>query len=951
MNNPYGYGGYNQPQQQPPYWSNPQQSAYQNPYNPQSMGYPQQQPQLPIVVLQDQQTGAPIQCVQTPNGYIPLQVYLAQTQQMYPQQPMYGTAQQPQIPGRYTQGAFQERPAQGFGDIDLNGNRTNMPNQAFNPSSPPPNVQWDRPVQNTKPAPSQMFQETNMNAQPSGQARYLLAGETINKFVSDATLNNASMLELLQHLRVAFDSEIVRMSARSDSSTVETVRRLKEDHFNNELYKHFLSLMVGYTVHLVRYCGHKWGEAANKAAHEIAKGAIIEVYDKTNYLKEGIPPSEKNRLEVWRVEFDRICNDIYPTLNQLQGEHQQRMQQPAQQSMAYVAPSRNVADSGGMHIANHSGVGAEVLRDPTLQAQKAQNDVFANSVKSFGDDDALIAEIRRNMAAPNTSTPPAGAFPNSNYGLNAGHQRLDDTQPEHFYKPEFNELANAAKEPVVIKVGPASSVTDDDVNAGYGPGIAGALGDMSASKSYGEFLDDQMNDPFDEAIEEVQRQYQKSNSFVAAKAAEWQQQLDTYQAESGVEHLIGVTPTIDNNNEDTMTTKQHDHDEPEFIVDYHDLTPSERRKARGSMAGVRTCPVYLARKQRLVALKVKPNHIIQVESKEMEYKLHETELLASELDPFTGQPGDVAYAETVLDNALVPEDEEYYRNLIKEKLEKDEDVSQVLIDAPMVTVAGYVYNAHGNDYAAPVVTTLASRIGPESLHLDAAIVNYNRFTSSPYIFSGESLSTLGYITRAKTAHSIINHINTLFDAGILPSRNEAELRREITKFVNKYLRIVFHPELEMSHALNDYKELIDYLTNDPSAPQVKNFSAIVDKIYVAMANTFFKPYKYSQLQPLLEDGIEHVSITDDDSDACLAVVENITLVPFNYADYPLAFNGPVGHISRENLPKLYDVLANILESRSNDGVDKFLLVTQDNLAIEFYKSVAENELIYITREG
>lgn len=356
-------------------------------------------------------------------------------------------------------------------------------------------------------------------------------------------------------------------------------------------------------------------------------------------------------------------------------------------------------------------------------------------------------------------------------------------------------------------------------------------------------------------------------------------------------------------------------------------------------------PVYLAGRQRVMLIKSLGGGKIIVEgAQDVNYAIHETELL--DTTSTNGPAGNPVKSAAALTRAMATQTENQFRKLVEEKSKEEEDLTSLLVDGPLLEMSGLILSTNTDDHAASAQAALYARIGEKAseISLDAAI-NFNAFAPSKYIFSEDALTIAQAITRAKTAHTVVARIQDLAESECLPVREISRLNREMTKEVNRLVQTTFHPDYRVDSYALDLDDLATILHENKEEDVRERLATI----YVTAAKTVFTVYTHQSLKKRLQDVEVHTGLDAEDEVGIFGKITNVTLVPFSYADYPVAFDGAIGRMTKENLPKLYEVLNGVLTKRSAEGVGKFILLTEDHLIIEFFKSAVEDEAIYIAR--
>lgn len=381
---------------------------------------------------------------------------------------------------------------------------------------------------------------------------------------------------------------------------------------------------------------------------------------------------------------------------------------------------------------------------------------------------------------------------------------------------------------------------------------------------------------------------------------------------------------------------------------FQSISPERKRTLLGTKEHRGIAPVYIAGRQRVVVIKSLGGGKITVEGNaKMNYEIHETELLGSQTTALTGKPGDINIAQSVLTKALETAPESHYRKLLEEKIAEGADLTDLLVDGPMLEMSGLVITSEIDSYAPAAQAALYERLGDRisEVSLDASI-NFNAFTPNRYVLSDDSLTAAVAITRAKTASTIAARAQDFFDECTLPAREIHRLHKITTDEVNRLLKVTFHPDYEIESFTGDVDD-ISTLLHENGEENVRDKLAA---IYAQAVKTTLSVHTLATLKKRLADAEVETGLVEGEESGIFAKLVNVTLMPFNYADYPLAFEGAIGRLTKDGLPKLYEVLDGVLKSRTNEGVHKFVILTEDHQIIEFFKPVVEDDqAIYISR--
>jgi hypothetical protein len=400
----------------------------------------------------------------------------------------------------------------------------------------------------------------------------------------------------------------------------------------------------------------------------------------------------------------------------------------------------------------------------------------------------------------------------------------------------------------------------------------------------------------------------------------------------------------DNGGVTMKTTPKMPEMAPEERTDISNMVLEDRVKEL--VGGI--APVYIAGRQRPVLLKSLGGGRIVMETSDVDYAIHETEILAGATSvALDGRPGNPKHAAEVLTKALVQENEKHFLKVIKDKLEKEEEISEVLVDGPMYVMDNLVISSGVDEWAACAQAELTMALGEhiEHINLDASI-NFNAFNPGKYILLDETLESAQAIIRAKTATTIAERIEDFFDACNLPAREIHRIAKAMTKEVNRGIAVTFSPEYTVDSATLDLEELATVMNEE-------GFEDVTKKLYLIYAQSakvVFATYTAAALKRRLANVEDETGLSEGNNSAIFADVTNVTLLPLAYADYPLSFKGDYGRITKDTLPKLYEVLSGILSKRIAEGVYKFAILTEDHQLIEFFKPVlTEDESIYLAR--
>ena len=249
------------------------------------------------------------------------------------------------------------------------------------------------------------------------------------------------------------------------------------------------------------------------------------------------------------------------------------------------------------------------------------------------------------------------------------------------------------------------------------------------------------------------------------------------------------------------------------------------------------------------------------------------------------------------------------------------------------------------DYLTPALTYLHEQLADAGDHdVEQMVINYNLRTVNPILIGKTDIDALGFVTRAKTAASVVKHIQSFNEKTNLPQRTLAKLHDDATQLVNRAIALEFEEEWSITTLTGDFAELAEAVEEEFGEEGVN----ILNTIYVEAARLVYRAYTHTDLAKEGDKVVAGVDLTEGDEEtAVLGTVENITLVPFAYADLPIAFSGDFGIISKQLNAKLYDVLQERIHSVTNPHVGTWKFVTTDNVVYTFCKAIAGTEIFIV----
>ena len=353
----------------------------------------------------------------------------------------------------------------------------------------------------------------------------------------------------------------------------------------------------------------------------------------------------------------------------------------------------------------------------------------------------------------------------------------------------------------------------------------------------------------------------------------------------------------------------------------------------------KACPVYMIDRQRLVCLKENGGKIT-VEPIVLDYQAHETHLLVNPASRIDGlQTPDAAYGDNVLQRTKV-NDLDYYRKKIEDLQAQEESLDTLLMESSICYIDGYLPANHPDEYHGPAVLALTNRC---SVDIDAtltdSVVNYTRFLSSAFNLSQESSAVIYNALKKDNSEEIVDSIRTFHEVTGIPYREENRLHAAATKLFNHYLRTHVDKEVAVDSLYRDYHELKQVIIEDNLVDDVEG---LLTEIYKLVVRDVYYVHTFEDLDGKIDPTV--FGVMEDTPEGVNADIDNITLLPCNYVDIPIGFVGDYGVVTEQNSPELYEFMTTVTDL--NKDVCRFKLVTDDNVVINFFKSVGTAEPVF-----
>lgn len=397
------------------------------------------------------------------------------------------------------------------------------------------------------------------------------------------------------------------------------------------------------------------------------------------------------------------------------------------------------------------------------------------------------------------------------------------------------------------------------------------------------------------------------------------------------------------------------------------LPKAEREEIlKNSPKGYKVIPAYVSGHRENVVLSLGKNkHLVQKVIDPMLYKDHETEHSIDEcykrpMNPITGETeGNPFDAEKLLEAATSAKPVDQLVEELEAKLAdiNEDDIEQaageVLEDSAAISVGGVQLVQNPEDYTAVAVAVLQERLADANLSalgmdIGRFVTQYTRFRHNSFHILDGDKANLQSVLRAKNATSIAAKLMMFIEQlSYMPEREVHALMAKATKLVNIQLQVHVEKDLTVDDMINDLDELIDYLTESHGSAAEVN--ALLGVIYRYAVKEVFNLYDNKGLMTVDAEFDGLIPGLEEADALTIGHLEDITLLPFYYVDYPLAFEGDVTLVNVETNPTLYKLLhkrqEQLAEQNPNIQVRKLTLVTQDNVVFEFYAGMVDEAFV------
>lgn len=381
-------------------------------------------------------------------------------------------------------------------------------------------------------------------------------------------------------------------------------------------------------------------------------------------------------------------------------------------------------------------------------------------------------------------------------------------------------------------------------------------------------------------------------------------------------------------------------EDQELRIDFGDLD-SQSRKRICKQFHIRTVPAYVKGRDRIVQIMKGKRRTIVVERVEnVKYEEHETEVVNSTpvFAVWDAAASDIGAARSVMSDAAAKPfwSSEVLLEKLDEKLKEsenqddiDEKLSELIAERSIIQIEGALTctSPHG-DYQGEVVTTLIERgVQQAGTILDNAIVEYERFESGCIGIDEVNENLIEAINEADTVIELITALNNFRQNATLPLREISRLHHTFTKYVNQYLKTEFSNGWGTTDPIEDQDEL----TRELLKSYLDEYDAIeiVNKLNSIYTTAARKAYRL-------------LGIEADATDKTVGNLHKVVLLPIYYSQYPVATLDDVGAIQKADHPELYELLNKV----QGEGKD-IKIVTLDNYALTFVRSLGEDDLFYL----
>lgn len=385
---------------------------------------------------------------------------------------------------------------------------------------------------------------------------------------------------------------------------------------------------------------------------------------------------------------------------------------------------------------------------------------------------------------------------------------------------------------------------------------------------------------------------------------------------------------------DQAREEGHEVKDPELRLDYMALDKNTRTNICRKFK-LRVVPAYVKGEQHLIHIsqgtrrEIIINRVDEVDYNTHETEAHKTQVFAS----WDEEARNVQLAKSAM-QATVDQpkwSEKYFLEQLEEKLAEDEQaeadavLGSLVADRQVIEIEDIVISrSAANDHQTAIIDELVSRgVEQAGTLVDNAVVKYERFESTCLVLNEENKQLIETVVKSDTATTVIESLDNFKRNSTLPLREIARILQVFTQQVNRYLITELATGWVVDDALEDFKELQKMAVRLYEDEDGTN--EILNRVYVGAAQ-----YALSTAQVGDEESIGHTSI--------------ITLLPFYYSQYPIAFADEAGAVLKADHPELYELLNKLNEDSESAEVK---LVTLDNVVLTFLRSLGEDGLYFL----
>ena len=364
-------------------------------------------------------------------------------------------------------------------------------------------------------------------------------------------------------------------------------------------------------------------------------------------------------------------------------------------------------------------------------------------------------------------------------------------------------------------------------------------------------------------------------------------------------------------------------------------------------------PAFLAGKQQVVVVPTKTYNIIVARpiGNKVNYEQHELEWTEKHqiksLQNTFDTDGNVEYGGNVLEEFSVNKTDlnELSDRVLEAATSEDPDDQHALeiflSSTPTIVLDDVIASNNDQDLFTEPYARIHTVLGDTNeVDLDNMLVQYRRFVAVPYQIPATEIAMLRGLQLATEAGDIVERIEEFQQATAIPERAIARLNKEATTWVQRLIQTEFDPKWELDSLTLDFDDLCVAVEEVYGEAGVKR----LNDIYVRAVQNTYTHWDKMATDALDTNVTDALGLSGDDTVGMIGHVEHITLLPFDYNDYPLAFIGDVGIIDPTALPQLYGMLTRTIEAQKFH-VTEYKFVTKDNAVYKFFKTVAGDEIL------